>query len=117
MRRSALLFAGIALVATAAFSGDGNVRRSARHIPGRYIVVLESSADTATVANTVRNLKGARVRHTYERGVKGFALEISDADAQALARDSRVQFVEEDSTVSSRRRHGDWIESISALSH
>lgn len=93
------MFAGIALVATAAFSGDGSVHRSARHIPGRYIVVLDSSADTATVANAVRDLEGARVHHTYERGLKGLAVEIGDADAQALARDSRVQFVEEDATV------------------
>ena len=100
MSRVALLFAGIALVATAAFSGDGNVRRSARRIPGRYIVVLESNADTAIIANKVRNLKGARIRHTFERGVKGLAVDFSDADAQSLARDARVQFVEEDSTVS-----------------
>src|SRR5437773_9061105 len=104
--RRAFLFAGIALVATTAFSGDGNVRRSARHIPGRYIVVLEPGADTASVASTVRNLKGARVRHTYERGIKGFELELSDVDAQALARDSRVQFVEEDSTVSATTMWG-----------
>jgi len=99
MNRSALSFAGIALVATAAFSGDGNVHRSARHIPGRYIVVLDSSADTATIANSVRNLNGAQVHNTYERGFKGLAVEISDADAQALARDPRVQFVEEDATL------------------
>src|SRR5437867_2941471 len=104
--RRALLFAGIALAATTAFSGDGNVRRSARHIPGQYIVVLESGVDTATVANTVRDLKSARVRHTYERGIKGFELEMSDADAQALSRDSRVQFVEEDSTVSATELWG-----------
>jgi subtilisin family serine protease len=100
MKRTALLLAIIALVATAAFSGEGEVRRSARRIPGRYVVVLESSADPAAVASTVQNLKGARVRHTYARGLKGFALEISEADAQTLARDARVQFVEEDSTVS-----------------
>jgi hypothetical protein len=100
MRRTALLFAGIALVAAAAFSGDGNVHRSARHISGRYIVVLDSSGDTATIANSVRNLNGARIHHIYERGFKGLAVEISDADAQALARDSRVRFVEEDATVS-----------------
>src|SRR5439155_22307795 len=98
MRRVAFVFA-IALVATTAFSGDGNVHRSARRIPGRYIVVLESSADVATVANTVRNLKGAQIHHTYARGLKGLAVEISDADAQALARHARVLFVEEDSTV------------------
>src|SRR5437899_1281519 len=100
MRRSALWFAGLALLATAAFGGDGTVHRSTRHISGRYIVVLESSADTAAVANTVRNFNASRVHHTYDRGFKGLAVEISDADAQALARDSRVQFVEEDSTVS-----------------
>src|SRR5438132_852219 len=45
MRRSALFIAGIAIVATAAFGGDGSVHRSARHIPGRYIVVLDTDAD------------------------------------------------------------------------
>src|SRR5438105_4875966 len=100
MRRSALLFAGIALMATIAFSGDGSVHRNTRHIPGRYIVVLVSSADTVTVANTVRGLNGGRVHHTFDRGFKGLAVEISDSDAQALARDSRVRFVEEDATVS-----------------
>ena len=100
MKRTALFLAGIVLVAMASFAGEGNVRRSPRRIPGRYIVVLESGADAAAVANTVRGLQGARVRHTYERGFKGLAVEISDADAQALAGDSRVQFVEEDATVS-----------------
>ncbi|HUP44856.1 MAG TPA: S8 family serine peptidase [Thermoanaerobaculia bacterium] len=100
MRRTVMLFAGIALVASAAYSGDGNVRRSERGIAGRYIVVLEASADTATVANKVRNLKGAQIRHLYERGVKGLAVEISDDDARMLAKDSRVQFIEEDATIS-----------------
>jgi len=62
-------------------------------------VVLDSSADTATVANSVRSLSGARINHIYVRGFKGLAVEISDADAQALARDARVQFVEEDATI------------------
>jgi subtilisin family serine protease len=100
MRRAAVLFVGIALVASAAYSGEGNVRRSERRIPGRYIVVLQSGADTAAVAGTVRNLKSARVRHTYERGMKALSIEMSDADAQSLARDARVQFVEEDAVVS-----------------
>ena len=99
MKRSALLFASIGLVATTVFGGDGSVHRSARHIPGRYIVVLDSSADTATVASSVRNLNGGQVHHIYARGFKGLAVEISDADAQALARDSRVQLVEEDATI------------------
>src|SRR5689334_1865000 len=100
MRRITLLFAGIALVASVAVSGEGGVRRSTRHIPGRYIVVLESGADTAAVASTVRNYSSARMRNTYERGVKGFSVEMSDTDAQSLAKDARVKFVEEDSIVS-----------------
>src|SRR5687768_11282255 len=85
MRRAALLVAGITVIATAAHSGESNVRRSARPIPGRYIVVLESNADAATVANTVRNLKGAKIRHAYGRGLKGLSVEMSDSDAQLLA--------------------------------
>ena len=102
MRRSAFLFAAIALVATAAFSGDGSVHRSAQHVPGRYIVLLDPIADTATVSNSVRNFNGGRVHHTYDlgdRGFKGLSVEISDADAQVLSRDARVQFVEEDAIV------------------
>jgi subtilisin family serine protease len=99
MRRTALLFAGIALVASAAYSGEGNVRRSARRIPGRFIVALEANADTATVAGKVRNLKSAKVHKTYGRGFKGFSLELSEEDAQALAKDVSVAFVEEDSTI------------------
>src|SRR6185436_6723863 len=100
MKRVAFVFACIALIATSAFSGEGSVRRSARRIPGRYIVVLELGADATAVANTVRNLKSAQLRHSYARGVKGFAVEMSDVDALALAQDPRVKFVEEDATVS-----------------
>ena len=100
MKRSAYVFAGIVLMATTAFSGDGNIHRSARHIPGRYIVVLDPSADPSAVANTVRGFNGGHVHRNYQRGFKGFAVELSDADAQTLARDSRVQYVEEDATVS-----------------
>lgn len=100
MRRTAVTFAGIVLLAaTTAMAGEGSVRRSARHIPGRYIVVLDSAADVSAVISTVRNFKGSAVHHTYQRGVKGLALELSDTDAQTLSRDARVQFIEEDATV------------------
>jgi subtilisin family serine protease len=99
MNRTTLSLAGIALIATTAFAGDGSVHRNARHIPGRYIVVLQPGADAAAVAATVRGIKGGRVHQAYDRGVKGFAVEVSDVDAQSLAADARVQFVEEDATV------------------
>lgn len=108
MRRIAVLFAGIALVASAAVSGEGTVHRSAKHIPGRYIVVLDPSADSAAVANTVRTFKSAQVHKNYTRGFKGLAVEMSDADAQTLAQDPRVQFVEEDATISAATAGTPW---------
>ena len=99
MRKAVLLIGGLALVAANVFGGNGEVRRSSRRIPGQYIVVLEAGVSTASLENSVRNLRGAKVRHKYEKGVKGLALEMSDADARDLARDSRVQFVEEDATI------------------
>ena len=54
-----------------------------------------------SVASTLGKLNSARVHHQYTHGLKGFALELSQADAQQLARDARVQLLEEDSVVSS----------------
>ena len=95
MKRSAYVFVGLALVASAALAGDGNVHRNPHRIPGRYIVVLSAGTDSASLASSVHG----RVHHEYKRALKALAVEISDADAQALARDSRVQYVEEDATV------------------
>lgn len=99
MKRSTLFFAGLALAATTAIGGEQSIHRSAKRIPGRYIVVLEQSSDTAAVAGSVRGRSG-RVHHLYERGFKGMSVEMTDADAQALAKDPRVKYVEEDSAVS-----------------
>ena len=94
------MFAGVVLIATTGFSGDGNIHRNSRHVPGRYIVVLDPGADPTAVANTVRGFNGGSVHRNYARGFKGLAVELNDVDAQTLASDSRVQYVEEDATVS-----------------
>ena len=99
MKNTALL-AGLSLAAMTAFGGNGTIQRSSQHIPGQYVVVLESSADVATVASSLSTFSRARIHRTYVRGIKGFAVEMNDADAQVLSRDPRVQFVEEDSIVS-----------------
>jgi len=104
--KSSALAAALTLAAMTLLGGDGRIKRDARHIPGQYVVVLESGASVANVAETVGKFNGAHIRHTYERGVKGFAIEMSDADAQQLSRDPRVQFVEEDSIVSTSTTWG-----------
>ena len=93
------MVAGIAFAAMAAFGGDGSVHRNARSIPGRYIVVLGSGADAASIADVVRG-NGGSVHHSYTRGVKGLSIETSDVNALSLANDPRVKYVEEDATVS-----------------
>lgn len=103
-----VLLAGLCLVGVSAFAGDGVVRRSSKHIPGRYVVVLQSGADVAEVVGSVKRATNAKVPHSYERGVKGFALEGSEADAQKLARDPRVEFVEEDSVVTAEAITSSW---------
>src|SRR6266542_948646 len=105
MKITALL-AGLTLAAMSAFGGDGTIHRSAQRIPGQYIVVLNSNADAAAVAGSARSLGSARIRQTYQRGIRGFAIEMSDADAQQLSRDARVQFVEEDSIVAASATWG-----------
>jgi hypothetical protein len=105
MRVGAAL-AGLALVALSAWGGEGTVRRSGRSIPGRYIVVLEENASVNAVTSHARTFSGARVRHSFGRGVKGFALDATDADAVKLSKDPRVAFIEEDSVVSAAATWG-----------
>ncbi len=99
MRRAALL-AGFILAAASAFGGDGTIRRSSQRVANQYLVVLDSSVDVTSVMSTLTALQRGRIRQIYQQGIRGFAINLSDADAQEVSRDSRVQFVEEDSVVS-----------------
>jgi hypothetical protein len=72
------------------------IRRAARPIPGRYIVVLSGADDAMAVGLQTQNLFGGRLQHVYRQAVRGFSIRMSAAAAQALARDPRVAYVEED---------------------
>ena len=98
MRHKAMLVV-LCFVGVTAFAGDGTIRRSARRIPGRYVVVLQPGAEVGAVMGSAKENANVHVAHAYGRLLKGFALEGSEADAQKLARDPRVDFVEEDSIV------------------
>jgi aqualysin 1 len=84
-------------------------RKGARAIPNQYIVVLDESAApaagiSAVAAESFRLLDDVRIqgrapRHVYDRALKGFAIELTDAEAVALSNDPRVAFVEEDSIM------------------
>ncbi len=44
------------------------------------------------------NYKG-KIKHVYKHAINGFAVEMSEAEAEALSLDFRVKFVEEDGVV------------------
>src|SRR6266576_2161397 len=97
--KKSLWVLSLVLWATTAFAGDGNIRRSSARIPGSYIVVLQAGADLNDVAASVKSGGQRRVQREYRRGIKGIAVEMSDAEAQQIARDPRVDYVEEDSVI------------------
>src|ERR1044071_6291326 len=75
---------------------QGQVRRSARAIPDEYIVVLSGSDDPLAVGLESQRLFNGRLRHVYQSALKGFSIRLTAAAAQALSRDPRVAYVEED---------------------
>ena len=97
--KKSLWVLSLVLWAATAFAGNGNIRRSSARIPGSYIVVLQAGADVNDVSGSVKSGGQRRVKSEYRRGIKGIAVDMSDADAQQFARDPRVDYVEEDSVI------------------
>jgi uncharacterized repeat protein (TIGR01451 family) len=66
-------------------------------IQDRYIVLFkEQVADPESEAQDIERRSGGRLHHTYGHAVKGFAATLSPAAVDALRRDPRVAFIEED---------------------
>jgi subtilisin family serine protease len=82
-------------------------RLGARAIPQQYIVVLNenvkaATADFATALGRVMEVTrgtNAVPEHVYAFALQGFSARMTEAEALALAKDPRVQFVEEDSIM------------------
>ncbi len=69
-----------------------------RAIAGQYIVVLKTDlapSSVAPVANELTRRHGGKIKYVYKHALKGFALSASEAQAAALSRDPRVEYVEE----------------------
>jgi len=103
----------IALVAAAAAASAGEVRRprGSRAVRDSYIVVLKASAaDTSRwparsglsvsqVAGDMAARHAGRLAHFYEHALRGFSMRMTEAAAQVLADDPRVDYVEQDSEM------------------
>jgi serine protease len=110
MMRRVLLTLFFLVGATAASAGEKEIRvpKGARPVPDSYIVVLDDAALGAVqksrpavsrVADEMARRHGGRVNRVYAHALRGFATVMSKARAQALARDPRVKYVEQDSEV------------------
>jgi Tol biopolymer transport system component len=102
-----LLFVGIlALVPQTALGQDtnsaGDFRKNEGAIPNSYIVVFNEDVPAGRVAAFARQLArehGGKVGYTYQSALRGFSVEMSEAQAVALSRSPQVAYVEEDAAV------------------
>ena len=66
-------------------------------IPGQYIAVFKDDvADPGPAARQLESQHGLAVRHVYQHSVRGFAFAGNAQAAQALARNPRIAYVEQD---------------------
>jgi subtilisin family serine protease len=83
------------------------LRKSANKIENRYIVVLDDEvvgekglfSIAPYVASELANTHRGKLKEVYQNAINGFAVEMTEADAEALSQDFRVAYVEEDSIV------------------
>ena len=114
MKKTLALFALVAIsvavvVFTAAHGQNNNGlgkfrrQRADKRVANQYIVVLKddvSDVDTEAL-RLARDFGGDRNEgHTYHKAIKGFSVRMSEQQAARLANDPRVDYVEEDGTVS-----------------
>lgn len=85
----------------------GKVRKNANKIENSYIVLLDDAvvgekgaySIASYVADDLASRFNGKVKHVYKNAINGFSVEMSEADAEALAQDFRVALVEEDGVV------------------
>jgi subtilisin family serine protease len=80
----------------------GKLRRNAAAIKNNYIVVFNETVKREQVgeeSEKLARLHGGTVGFTYENALRGFSVEMNEASAEALSRNPKVAFVEEDAEV------------------
>ncbi len=85
----------------------GKVRKKANKIENSYIVMLDDSvvgekgdySISEYVAEDLALRHNGKVKRVYKHAINGFAIEMSEAEAEALSLDFRVALVEEDGVV------------------
>jgi subtilisin family serine protease len=92
---------------TATIRGAG----SPSAVPGTYIVVLSGSRSAAETRVTTQSLAtsyDAKVRKQFSASIKGFSASMSPEQAQKMAGDSRVAFVQQNQKFSANQDNPPW---------
>jgi subtilisin family serine protease len=98
-RALAVLIMFLVVPAFAGGNKDKSIKKAKKPIPNSYIVVFESRVDdVGGIVSELSAKHGAKTKHVYD-ALKGFAAEMSQASANAIANDPRVKYVEEDGEV------------------
>ncbi len=82
--------------------GQQKLRHQRSAMPNQYIMKFHDGITKAEIRQIAKEL-GARNRpvlHLYKQALNGFAIRLSEQEAQALSQDERVEYVEEDSLFS-----------------
>ena len=114
MKKLALLVVAVFLFSVMLVSSPASsqghkekVRKNAKKIANNYIVVLDDAvvgergdnSIAGYMAEDMGRIYNGKVKNVYKHAVNGFSVEMSETDAEALAQDYRVLFVEEDGVV------------------
>lgn len=83
------------------------VRKKANKIENQYIVVFDDevigergdNSIAGYMADDMAKRYRGKLKHVYKHALNGFSVEMSEADAEEMAQDYRVLFVEEDGVV------------------
>ena len=105
----AALLASVLLVSSPVSSQGWKekVRKNAKKIENNYVVVLDDSvvgergdySIAGYMAEDMARTYRGKLKHVYKHALNGFSVEMSEADAEAMAQDYRVLFVEEDGVM------------------
>jgi subtilisin family serine protease len=74
--------------------------RGRQVIPDRYVVVFNKDvSDAPGLARQLAAAHGGTVHHTYQHAIKGFSATLPAAAVEAIRRNPRVKYVEQDQKV------------------
>jgi subtilisin family serine protease len=102
-----LVLMAFASVPTQSQRQNDKLHKKANKIANSYIVVLDDSvvgergeySIAPYIADEIAANYRGKIKHVYKHALNGFAIEMSEADAEAVSQDFRVKYVEEDGVM------------------